>query len=372
MVSTDRERAHALGITARSYAKGHPAASRKGWFDITEYGAWCNGSHDDSDAWLRARDAAEVSGGVVYNPGLSLLRRPVVFTPHGSGNGERAVYLRGNGKGISQVIWLPATGNRHAHAITWGDGVNHYWYGGASNITIRSVDAAAQGTLVWFRQVIRTTLCSVDIWEQHAGVGWRVDTDFCQNVGGSDVEIGLCSTGCVLGNASTGFGQVSLQHFRLNQNHVRGITVHMGSGLAWFGGMLQGGEGDIAAELGVSGGASFDIRGVYVETAVPTVWKLGTSPGYAIQSTLSRNTWTARANIGQCYVHAANSSRNLEIGGTDAPYDTVLLRSDNNASGVVTDAPPNADKFDIRSGSWVLEGVADPSEQPVVTRARWR
>lgn len=334
------------------------------------YGAWCDGSHDDSDAWLRARDAVVKTGGELINPALSRLRRTVQFPPPPSGDGERAVYVRGRGAGPSQVLWLPQT--KSDNCFVWGDGISHYYYGGASSLAVRSLDAAASGKMIWFQQVIRTTLTDVDISEAHAGDGFVCNTNQPQNVSLTNVEIRLCNRGAVLGDVTGGFGQIDCHGLRLSNNHTRNLVITRGGGFSWTGGMLQGGDSSICAEIGTAANVGgMTIRGVYVETACPTIWRLGVGDGFVTQSTINRCPWTARAGIGQCYVDARNNSRDLEIGGTDANGDVILLRSHNNASGRVKCAPPSADKYDIQSGSWVLEGIGPPAEQPVIARARW-
>jgi len=74
-----------------------------GFFNITQYGAKCDGSTDDTTAWQNAFNACNAAGGgVVYHPGgTSMISAPIV-------RGLNPCILRGAGMGVSIIKLLPS------------------------------------------------------------------------------------------------------------------------------------------------------------------------------------------------------------------------------------------------------------------------
>lgn len=371
---TDRELAHGLGNTVSSYTSwtnNFTPEPPRNTIDVTtgRYGAWCDGSHDDSDAWLRAQDDANRRGGTIVWRGISRIRRPLWFPALSTGYGEKAVHVQGAGRGSTQLHWDPINEHLGADCLKWGQKEQHCYFGGPHGFALRSRRSNATGALVRWIRPIELEMSDMTLVEQHSGVGFRQDSDGAgfnepgQNLHLLNVNVGLCGVGIDLEQVA----QSAMYNVKLNMNHAQGLHMRSGS-LLWHGGLLQGGEGTEAALLGSGGTASIDACGLWVETACPVGFRL--SPGCA-HVKLQHIDWSIRP--GQIFVHATNS-RNIVISGTDCPGSSppAKLVYSRGSRGSIRDASPDATKYDIDgSSNWVFYTDGNLGTPPVMAGVRW-
>lgn len=378
---TDRELARALGLTLDAYEKQvavglNEAPSDFRRCDITErrFGAEPY-PKDCSEAVLRAQDAAVKNGGEVYiPPGQWRLRRPVVFPAGGSGNGEKAVYLRGAGPGLSQVLWDPLPAHVGADMFKWGSPNQHYYYGGLSDVSLRAIGGST-GKLVYLQRTIRSVLRDVELQENHRGHGLVIDTGFPQNILLDNVEFLSCRVGLEVAE----IGQLTMLNVRFNGCWHRDLLIHNGGTIAWFGGMIQGGafelDGvtprEIAIEVGTEAAVGhFGVYGpIHIETRSKTIFRLLQSTHFEARNP----TWAAVS--GETFVHATDGVRGIELSHIDVPTGAVLVKARNQCFGVIHDAEPDATKYDLdNTCRFELERASHWYEtaKPVIVGAVWR
>lgn len=281
------------------------------------------------------------------------------------GYGERSIWLRGAGKGLSTLLWDPPVSELAQPVLTWGDGTEHYVGGGLRDLLIRSNHAGATGDAVTFHRVIRTAIYHSWIAEFHAANGVRIyGAEPSQNVTLFDVELQACRVGIDARGAD-----FQLHALRLNQNHHRAAILRSGGPFNMIGAMVQGGEGGpgtVAVEVAIGATAGgITVQGCHFETEIETLFKLNNGTN---NIRFDMNSWLGR--VGQRLIDATQV-RGIHIAGSDVRAGGTLLKCANRCSGLVHDAPRVASAYDMDSSCRFLLFHAQEDPPEAVTGAKW-
>lgn len=120
------------------------------WFNVTDYGAKGNGTHDDTSAIQSAIAAVPASGGVVYFPAAApsyLVTSTITIQIGNSGQGP--IFLVGDGRDVTVVTFTGTGACFHMYNPTFpGTGFPGIvtWGGGVKDLTIDGTNTTGQSS----------------------------------------------------------------------------------------------------------------------------------------------------------------------------------------------------------------------------------
>lgn len=371
-LATDRELAHALGQSSKTYTRWATAAEADAVtnvYDVTARQFKQASGSDRTDALRFARDAAVKTGGeIFFPPGQHVLTRaPGPFMNSGA-LGERAVYVRGPGWGSTMITWKPLAKHQSDNVLVWGAAEDSYHYvgGGASGFSLFSATDDASGCALWSRRTIFQRFRDVWVRRFYKGTGMQIspppgqDQHNPQHIRIDNVQLQQCKQGLY---ARYGADVVATQ-LMLNQNLTAG-TIEFGS-FAWRGGLLQGVNTGPALYIGKGSYTSHVIiDGVHIENNTNVAIDVDFSTHVEVRNP----NWGHRA--GQILIDARHSAL-VDVGGTGAAPGAFLVRGRSGARGVIRNCRSDGSDIDVdASCAFVLEpdGALGP---PLPGVLRWR
>lgn len=221
---------------------------------------------DVTQALEDAVAAAMETGGVVKLPAGDLtLTRPLTMLGSGA-LGEQSVYIRGDGIGVTRILWSPA--NPAANPFTWGNNVEPYYGGGASDFTLYAPTGdALTGTGLVIKDTVFNSFQNLLVRNFRAGTGFKtVNVLSCQNLHMANCQFQQCLSGMDVAAGAAQFYNVMLNQCLGVSGVIRGGTLY------WSGGMIQGPTLEIRPTS--TNGVNVTMKGIwheFVDAAAPCV-----------------------------------------------------------------------------------------------------
>jgi hypothetical protein len=215
-------------------------------FFIKDYGAVCDGVHDDTAAFdIAYQRAAALPGGgnVVLSHGSTRITSKRLFDASTDGNNPAPVFIVGMNAYPSILLWDPTIVSEDFIHYQGAGGL-FYFGGGIKNVAIISANPLASGRAIRVKQCFNMQFSSLWI---RGFLGGGTGTGFCIQSGDDpndpsqhiDLDNVMLQGNCIGLNAS-GVADCTMRKMMVNQNTVRQARIGSGT-FQWEGGLVQGG-----------------------------------------------------------------------------------------------------------------------------------